>query len=195
MAPTISVFSAFAGLFAELKFGKYMIDANISAWAASYDFAFQFKNGGENSIKIPEIKTDCGCTAVNRGKNTYAPDETGEIAGTFEIGDQTWMQEKRFYIKTENIGQPEIELLFKAKIDRLPTIKPSMLNAPPSQANLALNAQTINLLSSREFQNHFEFDCLTTRISKNFSHKYISHLYLHTYPSTLPPRGSSLRNM
>lgn len=121
------ILGTFISVYAGLNFEKYVIEENIPAEAVNYDFRFKFKNKSANQIKIIDIKTDCGCTIIKNEKSIFLPHEEGAINGTFTIGKRIGLHEKRIFIKTDNIGQPKIELLLKADIEPIVTIKPAML--------------------------------------------------------------------
>lgn len=131
-------------LSAGLKFEKYLIDESVPQGTSNYDFSFKFKNEGDSHVKITGIRTDCGCTVAKNDKNSYAPEESGEIKGVFSIGDRTGIQEKTIYIQTDDIGQSTLNLRLKVHIEPIVTVRPSLafwkIGAKPKCKTVAIKA-------------------------------------------------------
>lgn len=112
---------------AELVFQETVIEDTISPDAKSYPFEFTFKNAGDSTVEISEIKTTCGCTTAKLEKMSYAPGESGVVKGSFSVGSRQGMQEKKVRVLTKDLGQPEIQLALKLGIPQLVTMKPGLL--------------------------------------------------------------------
>lgn len=129
-------------LLASLKFEKIIQDTSISAGTTSYAFTFPFKNIGNNDIKILSVSTTCSCTVANLDKKIYAPNESGEISGTFNIGNRVGLQEKEISLQTDDISQSQIKLFLKIKILNLVEFKPRLLywkkDANPEAKNVEI---------------------------------------------------------
>ncbi|MDQ8209029.1 DUF1573 domain-containing protein [Coraliomargarita sp. SDUM461003] len=112
---------------AELKFERTLIEDTIAPDVKSYPFEFAFKNEGDSSVEISEIKTTCGCTTAKLDKMTYAPGESGVIKGDFSVGSRQGLQSKKVRVLTKDLAQPEIQLALKLDILQLVTMKPGLL--------------------------------------------------------------------
>ena len=49
---------------------------------------FKYKNTGDKPVKITSVHPSCGCTTAALAKDVVAPNESGEITATFNIGDR-----------------------------------------------------------------------------------------------------------
>lgn len=130
------VLAAWGNAIGALKFEKYAIEENIPAGTSTRDFIFKFKNEGNSKIVIKEIKTACGCTVSQNDKTAYEPNESGEIKGTFNVGDRSGVQYNEIYVHTDDIGQSKIKLLLKIQIQPVVTIKPSLVIWKKGEKNL-----------------------------------------------------------
>jgi|GEM_PF-2721552 len=89
---------------------------------------FPFQNRGTKTVRILEIKTDCGCcTTGTPGKDSYAPGEKGEIAVTFKFGAFTGLQRKGVVVKTDDSAQPMVPLAVIATLPDVLTLPTNVL--------------------------------------------------------------------
>ena len=84
---------------------------------------FKYKNTGEKPLKITSVHPSCGCTTAALAKDDVAPNESGEITATFNIGDRWGVQNKTISIMTDDGGLPTV-LKLTATIPRLLEIQP-----------------------------------------------------------------------
>jgi hypothetical protein len=112
---------------AELKFDQTVIEDVIMPGEQSYPFEFSFKNTGDSTVEISEVKTSCGCTTAKLEKMIYAAGESGVITGRFSVGDRQGLQQKSINVLTKDLGQPDIRLALKLEIPQLATMKPGLL--------------------------------------------------------------------
>jgi len=89
---------------------------------------FPFVNAGKRPIKIKEVRTSCGCTTASQEKEIYAPGEKGKITAILEIESRTGVQEKQVYVGTDEPGNSEWVLTFKATIPEVLKVEPIFLN-------------------------------------------------------------------
>lgn len=94
-----------------LVFAKTEISEKAAPSQTEMIARFPFQNRGTKTVRILEIKTDCGCcTTGTPGKDAYAPGEQGDIAVTFKFGAFTGVQRKGVVVKTDDPVQPQIPL-------------------------------------------------------------------------------------
>lgn len=117
-------------LHAELKFVKDEINDTIEDIASFYNFTYKFSNIGSTPIKIVDIKTSCTCTIPSIKKNTFMPNEGGEITGYIDVNDKVGLQENIITVYTDSISQPQKKLFLKINITRPVEIKPHVLFWP-----------------------------------------------------------------
>lgn len=88
---------------------------------------FKYKNTGDKAVKITSVHPSCGCTTAALAKDVVAPNESGEIVATFNIGDRWGVQNKTISVMTdEDQGQPTV-LKLTATIPRLLEIAPAFI--------------------------------------------------------------------
>jgi hypothetical protein len=80
---------------------------------------FKYKNTGDKPVKITSVHPSCGCTTAALAKDVVAPNESGEIVATFNIGDRWGVQNKTISVMTdEDQGQTTV-LKLTATIPRV----------------------------------------------------------------------------
>jgi hypothetical protein len=88
---------------------------------------FKYKNTGDKPIKITSVHASCGCTTAALAKDVVAPNESGEIVATFNIGDRSGVQKKTITVMTdETASQPTI-LNLTATIPQLLQLAPTFI--------------------------------------------------------------------
>jgi hypothetical protein len=88
---------------------------------------FKYKNTGDKPVKITSVHPSCGCTTAALAKDVVAPNESGEIVATFNIGDRWGVQNKTISVMTDDDqGQPTV-LKLTATIPRLLEIQPAFI--------------------------------------------------------------------
>jgi hypothetical protein len=88
---------------------------------------FKYKNAGDKPVKITSVHPSCGCTTAALAKDVVAPNESGEIVATFNIGDRSGVQTKTITVTTDDqTGQPTI-LKLTATIPQLLQIVPTFI--------------------------------------------------------------------
>ncbi|MET3874302.1 DUF1573 domain-containing protein [Puniceicoccus vermicola] len=112
---------------ADLSFEERVWKETAGVSQEKVEFAFPFENSGETEVTITEIKSSCGCTTAKLDKKTYAPGESGEITGTFNIGSRQGLQRKTVRLTTDSVAQPQILLTLEVDIPKLVSIEPGML--------------------------------------------------------------------
>lgn len=111
-----AIFACTVSARGQLKFGTALIEDRIDSSKREYSFSYKLKNDGSDAVKITDITASCGCTSAESDKNMYAPGETGEIKGTFAIGDRRGLQEQYIIVKTDAPGQPQTILELRLTI-------------------------------------------------------------------------------
>lgn len=157
--------------YASLSFNTTIIEEVIGRDAEDFLFSFSFENTGKTPVKILDIITSCGCTAVSCDKLMYLPSEKGKLNGKFMVGNLTGLQEKNIIIKTDSISSPLITLQLRLIIPTSITIKPGILvwrlHEPPNGKRVMLK---INPDSNLKFENiaydSSEFNVITEKISE-----------------------------
>ncbi|MGB8354199.1 MAG: DUF1573 domain-containing protein [Chthoniobacteraceae bacterium] len=112
---------------------------------------FPFINAGKRPVKIKEVRTSCGCTTASMDKEIYTPGERGKITATLEIESRTGVQEKEIYVSTDDSGNSEQVLSFKATIPEVLKVEPIFLNWLKGEA---LTPKTVEVKVMNNFPVH-----------------------------------------
>lgn len=90
---------------------------------------FKFKNTGDATLIIGDIKTTCGCTGTLLSKKEISPGEEGNIEVTFQTGASSGLKKKSIYVNSNDPHQPAIQLDIMADVlVQTVEIKPATLN-------------------------------------------------------------------
>lgn len=140
------VIAVYNNSFAQIYFDTTLLEKTIDSGSTPLlHFAFKFQNIGKSTIKITKVDTSCSCTIPKLEKISYAPNETGEINGVFNIRDRQGLQEKEIFVYTDDISQPQIKLTLKIKILNPIQIKPRLVYW---EKNTQIEAKEITLIIS-----------------------------------------------
>ena len=88
---------------------------------------FKYKNAGDKPVKITSVHASCGCTTAALAKEVVAPNETGEITATFNIGGRAGVQTKTITVVTDDQPDQPTILKLTATIPQLLQVKPIFL--------------------------------------------------------------------
>jgi hypothetical protein len=88
---------------------------------------FKYKNTGDKPVTITSVHPSCGCTTAALAKSVVAPNESGEITATFNIGDRSGVQNKTITVRTDESPDAATILKLTATIPTLLEIKPVFL--------------------------------------------------------------------
>jgi hypothetical protein len=88
---------------------------------------YKFKNTGNETVKITDLQSSCGCTVPSLDKKQYAPGESGELRAVFTVGDHLGPQIKTITLKTDLTAQSAILLTFKTDIPPFPDPQPQVV--------------------------------------------------------------------
>lgn len=80
------------------------------------EYVFQFINAGEDTLKVIDISTSCGCAAGLLTKKEYAPKDTGFLRVKFDSYGKLGNQVHRIYIRTNDIFNPLTVLIVRAYV-------------------------------------------------------------------------------
>ncbi|MBE2180963.1 MAG: DUF1573 domain-containing protein [Chthoniobacterales bacterium] len=108
--------------------------------------SFRFKNTGDKSVEISDVKSSCGCTAAQSGKRIYAPGESGEVTATLNIGNRQGLQVTAITVTT-NDGEKPVTLIMKTLIPEVLRIRPTVVWWPRGAAP---DSKAINVLVQQD---------------------------------------------
>jgi hypothetical protein len=103
-----------------------------------HSFVYKFKNTGDATLKITEVKSPCSCTIPALDKKEYAPGESGEINVTYTAVPTTLPVTKQVWVVSNDKKKPEFELIFRAIT--VPKVK-----VQPENFQLSLRAENAGM--------------------------------------------------
>lgn len=95
---------------------------------AEAQHSFRFWNDGNEPLRILEIDTDCGCTAGVAGDTVLAPGKESRIDVTFQSRSAEGKIQKVVIVKTNDPGEPRIDLVVSADVKPWVKINPRTLD-------------------------------------------------------------------
>lgn len=110
-----------------IKFDKLINDIG-GVDPGSNNFAeYNFKNVGNELLKIINVKPDCGCTQLTLKKKEYAPGESGIMKFKYHAVTRPGPQTRRILVTTNDTVEPKITLTLKARIVERVAYEPKKL--------------------------------------------------------------------
>jgi hypothetical protein len=153
---------------------------------------YSFKNVGNYSILIQDIKTSCGCTTAKLAKKAYAPGESGRIDVQYDIGTNTGLQQKQIYVTTDERTNEITQLTMRIFLPQMVTLTPPSVSwklnedKTPKKITIdVLDGHEINILDVRSSN-----DLIFTQIHTVIPHK--KYLLTVTPVSTVLPAEAEL---
>lgn len=111
----------------KVEWGNQRVDLQAAPDQEKIASEFRFKNVGDASLKIGNVKSSCGCTVTTLEKGEYAPGESGAVRAIFTIGSRLGEQEKVIQVDTNDEKQPKAYLTLHVSIPAAVELKPTVL--------------------------------------------------------------------
>lgn len=116
-----------ASLRAELVFDQNPIELKPGPADEVVEAKFNFHNGGDKPITITGLDSNCSCLEANMDKLTYQPGEKGQGNARFKVSTFVGRHEKSLRITTDDLKQPEQDLVTIIDIPVIVQIEPKTL--------------------------------------------------------------------
>lgn len=110
----------------------------------SVKHVFKFKNAGDATLVISNVRTTCGCTATLLSKKELAPGEEGDVEVTFSTGTRGGPNKKSIMVYSNDPQQPMAKLDISANVLVPVEVRPPRLYWPVKRNQEAI--RTIELL-------------------------------------------------
>jgi hypothetical protein len=98
------------------KVASTTVDLGAMKQDTTKEVEFKFTNEGKRDLLIRNIKSTCGCTAVQQGKSVIKPGESSSIKATFSSGSNNGKVTKIIYVYTNDPKNSEVTMLFNAEV-------------------------------------------------------------------------------
>jgi hypothetical protein len=86
------------------------------------------RNEGNDTLRIGEVHTQCGCTATYLDKKNLAPGEAGKLSITFDTHAYSGRVSKQVYIASNDTVTPKLTITFSANVAPILTSKPEFFS-------------------------------------------------------------------
>ncbi|MBI5118590.1 DUF1573 domain-containing protein [Candidatus Poribacteria bacterium] len=189
-APTASATAQPNGPSPRIVFSELEHDFGTLGARQTAKHTFKFRNEGNATLVVGDVKSTCGCTGTLLSKKEIAPGENGEIEVTFNSGNSSGQKKKSIYVSSNDLQQPKLELHIMAKVVIPVELKPLTLywsadkNQPPNRrAELVLDQNVkLNVTKLESSSPAFKASVQPRKIDESGGY-YIDV----TYDGTLPP--------
>ncbi len=109
---------------------KISFDIEAYDWGVIYQgetasHVYQIKNTGDETLKISQVKTSCGCTVAKDWPKTLAPGNAGVIKVSFNSGSRQGRNEKSIAVHSNDPERPLVQLKIRGDIKKIIDILPS----------------------------------------------------------------------
>jgi hypothetical protein len=135
----------------QITFEKLVYDFGNVGANTQNTCEFNFKNTGDDLLKITEVSRTCGCTVYSLEKKEYAPRESGILKVSYNAGSRPDSIEKHLYVSSNDKANPKIQLTIKADITLKVDYEPRTLNLLLKGENAACPQITIKSLDNQPF--------------------------------------------
>ena len=95
--------------------------------STSIPFKYTLTNSSNKQIRLISIKASCGCVIFNTKTQVLEPHTKCELTGNLHLSGDTTIQPRQITIKTDNIGQPEIQLKLYIEVSPIVDIEKKVL--------------------------------------------------------------------
>jgi hypothetical protein len=92
-----------------------------------HTYIFKFRNMGDATLKIEQVKTSCGCTATSLSGDEIPPKGTGELKVQFNSGSFEDEVTKTVYVHSNDPDEAITKLKIRARIHTVISVKPRLI--------------------------------------------------------------------
>jgi hypothetical protein len=85
------------------------------------------RNTGSDTLRISDVKAQCGCTATLMSEKVLAPNDTGKLSITFNTAGQNGHRSKQVYVMSNDPANPKLTITFSAEVMSVLEINPKVL--------------------------------------------------------------------
>jgi hypothetical protein len=110
-------------------------------------------NKGEETIRIAQVKTSCGCTGSILTKKILKPGESTEIIGTFNKGKRQGLNHNKLQVFLDNQAEAVATLHMIVQVPELVVAQPQIVYWNP---NSSKTQRSIKLVLDKRYVNEIE---------------------------------------
>lgn len=98
------------------KIASATVDLGDMEPSTTKEFVFTFTNAGKRDLIIRNVRSTCGCTAINQSSDVIKPGESGSIKASFNSGSYKGRVTKAIYVYTNDPASSEVVLMLNANV-------------------------------------------------------------------------------
>jgi hypothetical protein len=95
------------------------------------------RNTGTDTLRIADVKAQCGCTATLMSEKILAPNDTGTLSITFNTAGQNGHRTKQVYVMSNDPLNPKLTITFSADVMSVLEINPKVLTLDKARVDSA----------------------------------------------------------
>jgi len=107
------------------KLASSTVDLGKIPGSTAKEVEFKFTNAGKSDLLIRHVKSTCGCTAVQQGKEGMGikPGQSSSIKAVFNSGAYKGRVTKAIYVYTNDPKNSEVVLMLNADVEQTAALK------------------------------------------------------------------------
>jgi hypothetical protein len=107
------------------KLASSTVDLGKIPGSTAKEVEFKFTNAGKSDLLIRHVKSTCGCTAVQQGKEGIGikPGQSSSIKAVFNSGAYKGRVTKAIYVYTNDPKNSEVVLMLNADVEQTAALK------------------------------------------------------------------------
>ncbi|MBI1806516.1 MAG: DUF1573 domain-containing protein [Ignavibacteria bacterium] len=86
------------------------------------------KNVGKDTLRISDVKAQCGCTATMMTEKTLAPNAEGKLSITFDTHNYNGKVAKQVYVSSNDTSTPKLTIQFTANVMQVLNLTPAFFS-------------------------------------------------------------------
>lgn len=111
-------------LHAELEWKTKRVTLDPPVGAREMEVAFSFVNRGATPVRILDTRSSCGCTAIVKDRESWAPGEQGTLRVRYQIASKVGHQLATITVLTDEPGSWQHDLVIEANIKAFVVFSP-----------------------------------------------------------------------
>ena len=127
LGATLACLGLGGGLRAELQWSERRIVLEPPAGAAEASGEFEFVNRGTTTIRVVDVRADCGCTVLAPEKSVVLPGEKGKIRAVVHTESRLGRQSVAVVVTTNEPELRNYDLMVEVVIKDFATITPQLI--------------------------------------------------------------------
>ncbi len=108
---------------------KIAFDSETFEWGTAYQgskvtHTFKFRNEGDETLRISEVKSSCGCTVPKDWPESVEPGKGGEITATFDTGRRKGRNQTSISVNSNDPERAGVRLIMQGNIEDFIEFRP-----------------------------------------------------------------------